>query len=82
VVEEKDEQLLYHWITRHAECTASPRARWILDNWTEMLPRFVKVFPHEYKRVLGVPRQRAESLTAAHIPAVVRQPEPVGRGAD
>ena len=21
-----------------------------------MLPRFVKVFPHEYKRVLGVPR--------------------------
>jgi len=21
-----------------------------------MLPRFIKVFPHEYKRVLGVPR--------------------------
>ena len=24
-----------------------------------MLPKFVKVFPHEYKRVLGIPRQRA-----------------------
>jgi hypothetical protein len=22
----------------------------------QMLPKFVKVFPHEYKRVLGVPR--------------------------
>jgi hypothetical protein len=21
-----------------------------------MLPKFVKVFPHEYKRVLGIPR--------------------------
>ena len=28
----------------------------ILDNWSEMLPRFIKVFPHEFKRVLGVSR--------------------------
>ena len=43
-------------IERHVEYTGSPRAQWILENWSEMLPKFVKVFPHEYKRVLGVPR--------------------------
>ncbi len=39
-------------ITRHRDLTGSPRAGWILDNWRESLSRFVKVFPHEYKRVL------------------------------
>jgi glutamate synthase domain-containing protein 3 len=43
-------------IIRHADLTQSPRARWILDKFDEMLPKFVKVFPHEYKRVLGVKR--------------------------
>ena len=70
VVDPKDQQLLAEWITRHAEITGSPRARWILENWDEMLPKFVKVFPHEYKRVLGVPRQ---SAAAMHIP-VTPQP--------
>ena len=71
VVDPKDQQLLAEWITRHAEITGSPSARWILENWAEMLPKFVKVFPHEYKRVLGVPRQNA---VAAHIPAATNQP--------
>jgi glutamate synthase domain-containing protein 3 len=39
-------------ITRHRDLTGSPRAGWILENWRESLSRFVKVFPHEYKRVL------------------------------
>jgi glutamate synthase domain-containing protein 2/glutamate synthase domain-containing protein 1/glutamate synthase domain-containing protein 3 len=56
VVDPKDQQLLFDWITRHAEATNSPRARWILENCDEMLPKFIKVFPHEYKRVLGIPR--------------------------
>jgi glutamate synthase domain-containing protein 3 len=30
-------------ITRHAELTGSPRAKWILDNWETMLPKFIKV---------------------------------------
>ena len=29
-----------------------------------MLPKFVKVFPHEYKRVLGIPRIPAGVLAA------------------
>ena len=55
----KDAEALRFWIARHAEETGSPRANWILDNWEQMLPKFVKVFPHEYKRVLGVPRKAA-----------------------
>ena len=59
VEHEKDKELLRYWIARHAEETASPRANWILENWDSMLEKFVKVFPHEYKRVLGVPRYKA-----------------------
>ena len=29
-----------------------------------MLPKFIKVFPHEYKRVLGVPRVPADVMVA------------------
>ena len=62
VEEPKDKEDLRYWIARHAEETGSPRANWILENWDSMLPKFVKVFPHEYKRVLGIPRK----AVAAH----------------
>ena len=52
----KDMEALKNLIERHLEYTGSPRAEWVLDNWSTMLPQFVKVFPHEYKRVLGVER--------------------------
>ena len=51
-----DVNMVRELIEKHAEATESPRARWILENWYAMLPKFVKVFPHEFKRVLGVPR--------------------------
>ena len=57
----KDVEELRYWIARHAEHTGSPRANWILDNWDRLLPKFVKVFPHEYKRVLGVKRHAVAS---------------------
>jgi len=43
-------------LERHRDYTGSPRAAWILEHWEEAQPRFIKVFPHEYKRVLGVER--------------------------
>jgi glutamate synthase domain-containing protein 2/glutamate synthase domain-containing protein 1/glutamate synthase domain-containing protein 3 len=43
-------------LERHRDYTGSPRAAWILSNWTDAQPRFIKIFPHEYKRVLGIPR--------------------------
>ena len=48
-----DQQIVHDLIVKHVDVTASPRGKWILEHWLEMLPKFVKVFPHEYKRVLG-----------------------------
>jgi glutamate synthase domain-containing protein 2/glutamate synthase domain-containing protein 1/glutamate synthase domain-containing protein 3 len=60
----EDIKLLHRLISRHGELTGSAQARWILQNWETMLPKFIKIFPHEYKRVLGVPRVPAGLLVA------------------
>jgi glutamate synthase (NADPH/NADH) large chain len=54
VLEDSDKRVLRDLITRHLEYTGSKRAQWILESWNDLLPSFVKVFPHDYKRVLGV----------------------------
>ena len=43
-------------LKRHRDLTGSPRATWILKHWAKAQKRFTKVFPHEYKRVLGIQR--------------------------
>jgi glutamate synthase domain-containing protein 2/glutamate synthase domain-containing protein 3 len=62
VMDSVDVQLLRHWIAEHVEATGSPRAEWILENWSQMLPKFIKIFPHEYKRVLGIPRKAEQTI--------------------
>jgi glutamate synthase domain-containing protein 3 len=62
VTEPGDLEALHDLIARHCEHTRSPRALEILIKWDEYLPRFVKVFPHEYRRCrtsfsLSLPRQ-------------------------
>ncbi len=64
VTEQKDIETLHRLVTRHAELTESPQAKWILKHWDAMLPKFIKVFPHEYKRVLGIPRISAGVIAA------------------
>jgi glutamate synthase (NADPH/NADH) large chain len=63
LTETQDVFTLRALITRHRDLTGSPRAGWILDNWRESLSRFVKVFPHEYRRVL---RSRPAVSPAVH----------------
>ena len=58
LLESEDVQLVREMITRHAELTGSGRAKWILDNWRDAVSHFIKVFPHEFKRVLGVGRSQ------------------------
>ena len=48
-----DETILKGMIERHAKLTNSRRAREILEKWTDYRPRFVKIFPKEYRRALG-----------------------------
>ncbi|MDE3180582.1 MAG: glutamate synthase large subunit [Acidobacteriota bacterium] len=62
VSEADDISTLQQLIARHEEYTGSTQARWILDNWEQTLPKFIKVFPHEYKRVLGIPRQPVSAM--------------------
>jgi glutamate synthase (NADPH/NADH) large chain len=64
-----DEVLLRRLIEDHHRWTGSLRARELLDHWTEARSRFVKVFPHEYKRVLAERAARAASLAAGAMPA-------------
>ena len=40
-------------IEDHFRYTQSTKAQEILKDWDECLPSFVKVFPMEYRRVLG-----------------------------
>ena len=63
VFDPADQQLLRAWINRHFEATDSPRAKWVLENWATMLPKFVKVFPHEFKRVM---KKQAQSEIITH----------------
>ncbi|MGA2020427.1 MAG: hypothetical protein ABSH02_07545, partial [Candidatus Sulfotelmatobacter sp.] len=68
----KDAQIVRDLITRHLELTESRRAKWILENWPEMLPRFIKVFPHEFKRVLGVSRSRQACIPSQPLAPVAQ----------
>ncbi len=48
-------------IARHAELTGSRRAQEILAAWTQVLPSFVRVMPHDYKRVLEAQKKMLET---------------------
>ncbi|HVT34154.1 MAG TPA: glutamate synthase-related protein [Nevskiaceae bacterium] len=48
-----DEAILKSLIERHFKLTGSTRARNLLDDWMSSRRKFVKVFPHEYKRALA-----------------------------
>jgi len=50
-------------IRRHAEYTQSDRAWKILALWEQMVPKFVKVYPNDYRRVIETQkRYRAQGL--------------------
>jgi glutamate synthase (ferredoxin) len=48
-------------VFRHAEYTGSSRATTVLLSWDEWLPKFVRVIPHDYKRVLEAQQQMRQS---------------------
>ena len=47
---EKEE--VFNYIQEHVEATGSSVGQGLLENWDEASKKFVKVFPHDYKRVL------------------------------
>jgi glutamate synthase domain-containing protein 2/glutamate synthase domain-containing protein 1/glutamate synthase domain-containing protein 3 len=61
-VEGEDAERLQAVVSRHVEATGSPRGKWILENWEQMREKFVKVFPHEYKRILGLAKSQPREV--------------------
>jgi glutamate synthase domain-containing protein 3 len=73
VVDDDELHLLRNLIERHASLTGSRRAKMILNNWLEVQSRFIKVFPHEYKRVLGLGSKAPVAALPQPTPEVLKQ---------
>jgi glutamate synthase (ferredoxin) len=51
-------------LERHRELTGSDRAAQLLADWDAILPCFVRVIPHDYRRMLDAQaRMRATGMT-------------------
>ena len=50
---DEDEDIIQRMVRRHFHYTRSRRAEDVLRKWNTYAPRFVKVFPRDYKRALG-----------------------------
>jgi glutamate synthase (NADPH) large chain len=49
-------------LERHVHFTGSRRAAGLLEKWDDVLPRFVEVFPNDYRRVLAEREAQAERM--------------------
>ena len=64
VEEKKEIAALRAMIQKHFDYTKSEKAKAVLANWDQMLPKFVKVMPKDYKRMLAcIERAQAQGLT-------------------
>ncbi len=52
-------------VRKHAEYTRSERSWQVLAQWERMVPRFVKVYPNDYRRVIETQKRfKASGLSA------------------
>lgn len=79
VVDGSDLWLLQTLIQDHVRATGSRLGQHLLDHWTLIIARFVKVIPVEYRRVLQ--QRRAAGLMSGASPAGVPSMTPEGVGA-
>ena len=59
----EDQQMVWDMIKKHVDYTGSARGQYVLDNWQDLLPKFVKVMPIDYKRALEVMKQEKERMS-------------------
>jgi len=48
-----DETVLKRLVENHAKYTGSTRAKKVISGWAQYRGKFIKIFPHEYRRALG-----------------------------
>ncbi len=73
VFETADIAKLENLITKHVLYTRSPLGRRLLESWPKSVRSFVKVFPHEYRRVL---QRNTVQDVAKNMPAPLVAPVP------
>ena len=61
---ETDEALLKRLVEKHARYTGSAQAKKVLEGWAKYRGKFVKIFPHEYRRALGELATKGGKLAA------------------
>src|SRR5208283_1512320 len=64
-----DEFILRELLERHFRYTGSFRAKEILADWDRYRGRFLKVFPHEYRRALRQLSEASRALSDARLAA-------------
>lgn len=60
VMEKYDVLELKEMISEHVECTNSEKGKEILDNFKDYLPKFKKIIPYDYRRMLQTTVQMEE----------------------
>ena len=63
-----DQQAVLELVRKHVEYTDSPRGRHVLDNWPQIVSKFVKVMPKDYKRALAELQKKNELAASRGAP--------------
>ncbi len=66
-----DAQRLYTLVDKHRRYTGSRRAGYILTNWKDVLPKFVKVMPVDYRRALQTMQAKSREAERNDIAVAV-----------
>ena len=66
VVEDEDVALLRQLVEEHLQYTGSGKAQRVLQDWDQMVTKFFKVMPNDYKRVLE--ERKEKGLAAGAVP--------------
>ena len=62
---EAEKEEVFNYIREHVEMTGSSIGQSMLENWDSVVKNFVKVMPHDYKRVLEEQAAAAKAAEAA-----------------
>jgi glutamate synthase (ferredoxin) len=63
-----DQQAVLELVRKHVEYTGSTRGRYVLDRWPEIISKFVKVMPRDYKRALAELKKANEEAASRGVP--------------
>ena len=54
----EDEEMVRALIEKHVATTGSPRGQWVLENWAQMVPKFLKIYPRDLRALtMSAPKE-------------------------